>query len=142
MSEIKSPLDRYQRLETNYLHQSRLVILTAGIFIIAHTILLAAFTLTHSGWFKIFLGLFGLILAIAWFVAGSNVNINYGFAYRSLIEWENNLPSGERIFLVMSRQRETLKPYERIFTPGELLLRILPLAAGIFWIILIILRPT
>jgi len=141
MSEAKVPLDKYQRLENLFATQSKLVVMTGGFFLIGHTVLFFAFAAAHGGWFKVILGLFGILMSVAWFVCGGTVLANYNFSSRSLMELENNLPGPERVYLTMVRQRDTLPVFLRIFTPAEMLLKILPAVVALFWVILMIFRP-
>jgi len=141
MSEAKTPFDKYRRLEDLFITTTKLVVMTAGFFIIGNAFLYFAFATAHGGWLKILIGLFGIFLTIAWFVVGGHINANYNFSYRGLLELENNLPGPERVYLVMSRQRDSLAPFLRIFLPNELLLKFLPGISVFFWLIFIIFRP-
>lgn len=141
MSEAKAPLDKGQRLEKLFFNQAKLCLTTAGFFMVGNTLLLTAFASARGGWLKLFLGIFGLILSVAWLVVGANFNLGLTFAQRGLSEWENNLPGSERVYLTMGRQRESLKSFQKVFSAWELILQVLPVVAGIFWIILIIFRP-
>ena len=64
MSEAKVPLDKYQRMENLFATQSKLVVMTGGFFLIGHAVLFFAFAAAHGGWFKVILGLFGILMAV------------------------------------------------------------------------------
>ncbi len=141
MSEQRISLDKFQRLEALFSTSAKLVLMTGGFFVIGNGLIYFAFATAHSNWLKVLLGLFGLVISIAWFVVGAHINANYSFSYRSLLELENNLPGPDRVYLVMSRQYSFLPQFLRIFAPNDLLLKVLPGVTAFFWLIFIIFRP-